>query len=660
MSQINTLPIDVIQVADSKGNESSSNMGSKESNQDFSQLVERHISSEASGNKKSSHSKKANENTVQTKNEVKNNSQSTSDKADVVSVENKSSDQVAKESTDSSNTSEDSTINNDESSHHDNADQATSNAETVIEEEVEVLQSEDLLSFLNASDKALQPDKAVIKEEVDSIASEIDAIKQRIDKIVNDQGALNDKIKDPQANAVSKDVLVHSGDKNKNADELITLVKQSAVKDSTSVDKSKSELVVDDVKLDNSSKNTESSGKKHSVDESTLIKSQLKEDIVKNESLKLTSDSLQSKMSEFSKEIAVMQNKQVIEQSQIDQPQKDIAVKGQDEVKSSNKTSALSLSQMSEARKLNGLMESDRVKMDPLLIAESNSKASPLQNNTELQSNIKSILTSKKTTANLDSSNGILSKLANPEHAQKNLAENVDAESAKLQESTPDEILIQNTSQGSIKEGDGKELQKNITTDKITVTNPLFDSRSEVGISASANQERQEQLLHLIENQITTEKAQSTKNINAISQEIIAINRKDFTNAVKDKVMLMINQKIQQVEIKLDPPELGNMHIRVNLQNEQAIVNFVVQNQQAKEALEQNLTKLKDMLAENGVDVGESNIEQQDQQADANASFDEGKSSNDNFFEEESLDANTSVIHAQLSKASARGVDYYA
>jgi len=651
MSQINTLPIDVIQVADSKGNESSSNMRSKESNQDFSQLVERHISSEVSGNKKSSHSKKANETAVQTRDEVKNNNQSTSDKAEAVGVENKSADQVAKESTDASNTPEDSTVNNDESSHHENTDQAASDTETVNEEEVDVLQSEDLLSFLNASDKALQPDKMVIKEEADSIASEIDAIKQRIDKLVNDQGTANDKIKDPQANTASKDVLVHSGDKNKNADELITLVKQSAVKDSTNVDKSKSEIAVNEVNLDNLSEKTESSNKKQSSDEDTLTKNQLKGDIVKNESLKLTADNLQSKMSEFSKEIAAMQN---------DQPQKETVVKGQDEVKNSNKTSTLSLNQMSEAGKLNGLMENDRVNVSPLLIAESTSKASALQNNTELQSNIKSILTSKKTGANLDGSSGILSKLANPEHAQKNLAENIDADFAKLQESTPDEIFIQNANQNSIKEGGGKDLLKNITTDKSTVANPLFDSRSEVGISTAANQERQEQLLHLIENQITTEKAQSTKNINAISQEIIAINRKDFTNAVKDKVMLMINQKIQQVEIKLDPPELGNMHIRVNLQNEQAIVNFVVQNQQAKEALEQNLTKLKDMLAENGVDVGESNIEQQDQQADANASFEEGKSSNDNFFEEETLDANTSVIHAQLSKASARGVDYYA
>ena len=99
-------------------------------------------------------------------------------------------------------------------------------------------------------------------------------------------------------------------------------------------------------------------------------------------------------------------------------------------------------------------------------------------------------------------------------------------------------------------------------------------------------------------------------------QETISIFRKDFADSIKDKVMLMISQKLQQFDITLDPPELGNMQVRVNLQGEQASVNFVVQNQQAKEAFEQNMHKLKEMLAEQGVDVGDANVEQQSHQAD--------------------------------------------
>jgi flagellar hook-length control protein FliK len=153
---------------------------------------------------------------------------------------------------------------------------------------------------------------------------------------------------------------------------------------------------------------------------------------------------------------------------------------------------------------------------------------------------------------------------------------------------------------------------------------------------------------------------QSAKTAFNIQAETISINRKDFVDAVKDKVLVMINQKIRQLEIRLDPPELGSMHVKLNLQNEQAAVNFVVQNQQAKEALEQNMDKLKDMLAQTGVDVGDANIEQRNQQAD------EGDDAAQAHHEKHGVDGQDADVEeltlsaANLYKASASGVDYYA
>ncbi len=152
---------------------------------------------------------------------------------------------------------------------------------------------------------------------------------------------------------------------------------------------------------------------------------------------------------------------------------------------------------------------------------------------------------------------------------------------------------------------------------------------------------------------------QSAKTASNIHSETIAIYRKDFSNAVKDKVMVMINQKIKQLEIRLDPPELGSMQVRLNLQNEQAAVNFVVQNQQAKEALEQNMDKLKDMLAQSGVDVGDANIEQRDKQASEQDETGNGRQSA-GVNENDIADEQTVMSGANLYKASATGVDYYA
>ncbi|WP_286233275.1 flagellar hook-length control protein FliK [Thalassotalea sediminis] len=153
---------------------------------------------------------------------------------------------------------------------------------------------------------------------------------------------------------------------------------------------------------------------------------------------------------------------------------------------------------------------------------------------------------------------------------------------------------------------------------------------------------------------------QSTRTAQVIAQETIAINRKDFSVAVKEKVMVMINQKLRQLEIRLDPPELGSMQVKINMQNEQAAVNFVVQNPQAKDALEQHMGKLKDMLEQSGVDVGDANIEQREPQSDGDTELN-GGSSQSGSNEDNGLMHDESIPpEANLYKASSTGVDYYA
>jgi flagellar hook-length control protein FliK len=157
----------------------------------------------------------------------------------------------------------------------------------------------------------------------------------------------------------------------------------------------------------------------------------------------------------------------------------------------------------------------------------------------------------------------------------------------------------------------------------------------------------------------SAEVSQSQKTNTQLHQETISIFRRDFAEAVKDKVMLIISQKLQQFDITLDPPELGNVQVRVNLQGEQATVNFVVQNQPAKEAFEQNMHKLRDMLAEQGVDVGDANVEQQSQQSGSDGNTE----NNQGHFSQNTADASDVIEHslsARMSDPSTKVIDYYA
>lgn len=208
---------------------------------------------------------------------------------------------------------------------------------------------------------------------------------------------------------------------------------------------------------------------------------------------------------------------------------------------------------------------------------------------------------------------------------------------------------------------DNKEAS--VITKPTTNTDSSLEERNFIGETSRTTQAAYDR----IEQQSTdafnltgsAEVSQSQKTNTQLHHETISIFRKDFSEAVKDKVMLVISQKLQQFDIVLDPPELGNMQVRVNLQGEQATVNFVVQNQQAKEALEQNMHKLRDSLAEQGVDVGDANVEQQSQQSDTEGN----PGTNQRNIMQNTADANDVVEHdlsAIINNTPAKGIDYYA
>lgn len=81
------------------------------------------------------------------------------------------------------------------------------------------------------------------------------------------------------------------------------------------------------------------------------------------------------------------------------------------------------------------------------------------------------------------------------------------------------------------------------------------------------------------------------------------------------KVNLMLADKLQQAEIQLDPLGLGKMKIQIQMgADSQANVQFVVQHGQTREMLEQAMPRLRDMLAGQGIQLGQTQVQQQSQQ----------------------------------------------
>lgn len=126
---------------------------------------------------------------------------------------------------------------------------------------------------------------------------------------------------------------------------------------------------------------------------------------------------------------------------------------------------------------------------------------------------------------------------------------------------------------------------------------------------------------------------------------------------LKDRVMYQVHQKIQTAEIRLAPEELGSVQIKVNLQQDQLSVQFVVQQAQAKEALEQQMPRLRELLQQQGVELTDSQVSQQQQQQQQQG-------------EQQTSTGSRQLAHTELTdevlpqqvtiRSSDRIVDYYA
>ncbi|KTD98947.1 flagellar hook-length control protein FliK [Pseudoalteromonas sp. H71] len=164
-----------------------------------------------------------------------------------------------------------------------------------------------------------------------------------------------------------------------------------------------------------------------------------------------------------------------------------------------------------------------------------------------------------------------------------------------------------------------KEGLKNTTAEqspaKVTqLFNTITNALNTTQTSTQSYYDSIDYEMGILDQQVTqNQQLQSTAQTKQVSidpgmMQAINIVKSDAAKLLQERVSSMLSINNKEAEIRLDPPEMGSMQIRVRSDAEQAQINFVVQNQQAKEALEQSMPRLREMLAQQGLELGESTI----------------------------------------------------
>ncbi|MFM2667718.1 flagellar hook-length control protein FliK [Vibrio mediterranei] len=160
-------------------------------------------------------------------------------------------------------------------------------------------------------------------------------------------------------------------------------------------------------------------------------------------------------------------------------------------------------------------------------------------------------------------------------------------------------------------------------------------------------------------NQLRAEQSQAPTNV----QSPLVLTKENASDQVAERVQMMMAKNLKHVDIRLDPPDLGRMQIRMSLNNDSATVHFTVQNQQTRDMVDQAMPRLREMLSQQGIQLADSSVQQQNQgqqqrhashESSGSGSQSRGESNHGFDDSEESVSLNVNVAN------KIDGISYYA
>jgi flagellar hook-length control protein FliK len=91
----------------------------------------------------------------------------------------------------------------------------------------------------------------------------------------------------------------------------------------------------------------------------------------------------------------------------------------------------------------------------------------------------------------------------------------------------------------------------------------------------------------------------------------LPLEQRGWSESLGHRVLWMVKQDHQIAQLRLNPPHLGPLELRVSVEQDEASIAFSAQHPAVRDALEAALPKLREMLNASGLTLGQVNISQQ-------------------------------------------------
>lgn len=133
----------------------------------------------------------------------------------------------------------------------------------------------------------------------------------------------------------------------------------------------------------------------------------------------------------------------------------------------------------------------------------------------------------------------------------------------------------------------------------------------------------------------------------------------EFPREMSSRVSLMLRDGSREARLQLHPAELGRVQVTINTDGDQARVVFVAESAAAREAIEQAMPRLREALAQQGMELAQADVGQQGARGDDRSGWDDPVRTGLGSAEGQPAEAETADDRAVTLRASSR-LDLYA
>ncbi|MFK7974638.1 MAG: flagellar hook-length control protein FliK [Halioglobus sp.] len=151
-------------------------------------------------------------------------------------------------------------------------------------------------------------------------------------------------------------------------------------------------------------------------------------------------------------------------------------------------------------------------------------------------------------------------------------------------------------------------LADEVLLESVDAFQALDASRANASAALTSNQSSAPQPLAGLAAPTALDATSAASKVVTLQPLSAGLSEPEWNTEIAGRVAMMLKNGAHEASLQLNPPELGRLDIRIATEGDQARVTFAVHNAEARDVIENNMPRLRELLEQGGMQLARSDV----------------------------------------------------